>query len=206
MSDPTPSSEAATAGSGDGRSTLWRFAPLVLFAGLGAVFAWALFNNSGGVLPSTYLARPAPAFSMPLLDRSATPDPSGLTTGVFDNRDLQAGGVTVVNLWASWCAPCRIEHPQLMALAERSDVTLFGIAYHDDPQASRLFLEELGDPFAKVGVDAQGQTALKWGVEGVPETFVINGDGAVVFKHTGPISPEELQSVIIPAIEGATGR
>lgn len=185
---------------------LWRFAPLIGFAGLGVAFAYMLFNNSGGTLASALIGRPSPAFATPLLDRSDSPSPSGLAEGTLSTADLTKGGLSIVNLWASWCAPCRIEHPQLVALAERGDVAVHGIAFHDKPEAARAFLAELGDPFAKVGLDEDGQASLKWGVEGVPETFLIDGDGKVILKHTGEISEEDLRTIIVPAIERATGR
>ena len=185
---------------------LWRFAPLIGFAALGAAFAYMLFNNSGGTLPSTRIDRPAPAFSLPLLDRSAAPSANGLAEGLLSQADLAQGRVSLLNLWASWCAPCRLEHPQLMALAKRDDVDVYGIAFHDKPAASRGFLRELGDPFKKVGVDQTGEVSLKWGVEGVPETFLIDGEGRVILKHTGEISQADLQTIILPAIARAQAR
>lgn len=203
--DPTGSA-AAPAASKPASLKLWRFAPLLGFAALGVVFAYMLFNNSGGTLPSTLLERQGPDFEAPLLDRSATPSESGLADGVLSQADLRQGRVSVVNLWASWCAPCRIEHPQLMVLAAREDVDVYGVAFHDKPADSRAFLAELGDPFLKVGVDAEGETSLKWGVEGVPETFILDGEGRVILKHTGEISEEDLRLLVLPAIERAKAR
>lgn len=174
--------------------------PLLLFAAIGAVFAFGLYHGTSDTLPSTRIGKASPAFSLPALER-----PGGESAPLTD-ADLRQGGVSILNLWASWCAPCRIEQPQLVALSQRQDVTLYGVAYRDQPDASRRFLKELGDPFAKVGRDADGQVALRWGVEGVPETFIIDGKGQVVLKHTGPISPEDLQAIIIPAIREAAGR
>ena len=183
---------------------LWRFAPLVVFAALGVVFAYMLFNNSGGTLRSTLLGRPAPEFQLALLDRSGAPDGGrDAASGALSNADLRTGKVSVLNLWASWCAPCRVEHPQLMALAARDDVAVYGIAFQDEPKNARAFLQELGDPFAKVGLDPEGQESLKWGVEGVPETFLIDGSGRVLLKHTGQITPEHLKTIFLPAIERA---
>ena len=186
---------------------LWRFAPLIGFVALGVVFAYMLFNNSGGTLPSTLIGKKAPAFELPLLDRGETPSETGLLAeGRLTDADLAAGGISLVNLWASWCAPCRLEHPQLIALSRRDDVSVYGIAFHDKTQASRRFLSELGDPFDKVGVDADGQAALRWGVEGVPESFLIDGEGRVLLKHVGEISVEVLREKIIPEIERAKAR
>jgi cytochrome c biogenesis protein CcmG/thiol:disulfide interchange protein DsbE len=110
--------------------------------------------------------------------------------------------VTVVNVFASWCVPCRDEHPQLLALS-RSGVRLVGINYKDDPENARRFLGSLGNPYSAVGSDASGRTAVEWGVYGVPESFVVDSEGIIRFKQIGPISPEQLASVVLPQIEAA---
>ena len=116
--------------------------------------------------------------------------------------DLRGKGVTVVNVFASWCAPCRDEHPQLMALA-RAGIRLVGINYKDDPENARRFLGSLGNPYSAVGADVAGRTAVDWGVYGVPESFVIDDKGTIRFKQIGPISPEQLASVVLPQIAAA---
>ena len=175
-------------------SAFWRFAPLLLFVAIGAVFAYRLYAPASDTLESALLTRPAPDFELPALREGEPP---------LTGADLRRGEVSVVNLWASWCAPCRVEHPELMRLSQRDDVTVFGVAYRDKPDASRAMLTQLGDPFAKIGVDENGQAALKWGIEGVPETFVISGDGRVVYKHTGPIVNDDYVAKILPAIKAA---
>jgi cytochrome c biogenesis protein CcmG/thiol:disulfide interchange protein DsbE len=110
--------------------------------------------------------------------------------------------VKLVNIWASWCGPCRIEHPALMQLAAEG-VTLHGINHRDEPANARGFLAELGDPFTLVGVDRTGRAGVEWGVYGVPETFVINGRGEIVYKHVGPIQGSDLEKRIRPAIARA---
>lgn len=209
---------------------LWRYAPLLAFAALGVLFAWALFNPTSDTLQSQLMGEPAPEFSLPLLDRSAAPGPDGVTPGGFSQADLGGGKVTIVNLWASWCAPCREEHPQLIELAKRDDVEIYGVAFQDRPEASRRFLgygaagetyvephcrdsvagadpadlpRDYCDPFTKVGVDQNGLTALRWGVEGVPETFLLDGEGRVILKHSGAITPAILAERFAPAIERA---
>ena len=174
----------------------WRFLPFIAFLALGVVFAAQLFDESDELLPSALIDRPAPEFELVNLQPGGPP---------LSGADLRAGEVTVVNIWASWCAPCRIEHPELMRLSEQHGVTVIGVAYRDKPENSRRMLAELGDPFAKVGVDSDGQAALRWGVSGVPETFVVAGDGTVLYKQ-GPISNRDLDTKILPAVEAAKAR
>ena len=107
--------------------------------------------------------------------------------------------VKLVNVFASWCAPCRTEHPQLMRLA-RDGVELYGIDYKDEPEAARQWLAGLGNPFARIGVDRGGQVAIDWGVYGVPETFIVDAKGVIRFKQVGPITPEVLNTTILPLV------
>ena len=181
----------------DGRDWL-RFLPLILFLIMGALFGGYLFATQflgyqRDVLPSALIDRPAPETALPPLIEGRP----GL-----DPALLRAPGVKVVNVWASWCGPCRVEHPELMALAERG-VTIHGLNYKDEPEAARGFLEELGDPYSGVGRDASGRAGVEWGVYGVPETFVVDGDGRIVLKHVGPIQNDDLQAIILPAISNA---
>jgi cytochrome c biogenesis protein CcmG/thiol:disulfide interchange protein DsbE len=116
----------------------------------------------------------------------------------FADRDL-AGQVSLVNFWASWCAPCRIEHPQLETLA-REGITVIGVNYKDQPQAALAFLRALGDPYRRIGVDREGRAAIDWGVYGVPETFVVDRHGRVRYRHVGPITETDLAQKIRPLI------
>jgi cytochrome c biogenesis protein CcmG/thiol:disulfide interchange protein DsbE len=127
----------------------------------------------------------------------------------FSGDDLRQGHVTVVNVFASWCAPCRQEHPSLMSLARdgqlrESGVRLAGLAYKDDPENSRRFLLEGGNPFERIGVDRAGRVAIDFGVYGVPETFVIRGDGTIAYKFVGPLTPEAVKTILIPEIVKAS--
>lgn len=173
---------------------LWALAPFLAFAAVGAVFAVQLYHGHTNNLPSALIDRPAPEFSLANLQDGGAP---------FTDGDLRAGEVTVVNLFASWCGPCKLEHPELVKLAALGDVRLYGVAYRDEPSAASRMLGELGNPFAKVGLDQDGQASLRWGVSGVPETFVVAGDGTVVYKHVGPIQNSDLDKKILPAIEAA---
>jgi cytochrome c biogenesis protein CcmG/thiol:disulfide interchange protein DsbE len=179
------------------RALLW---PLALFAVLALVFAFALRTGDPSRLPSALIGKPVPDLALPGVE--------GLTDGErpiegFAAADLAAGQVSVVNFWASWCGPCVQEHPLLLALKERTGVRLYGVNYKDQPAAARRFLGRYGYPFHAVGADATGRAAIEWGVYGMPETFVVNRNGRIVYKHVGPISPEALESRIIPAVRGA---
>jgi cytochrome c biogenesis protein CcmG/thiol:disulfide interchange protein DsbE len=179
---------------------LLRFAPVALFAIIGVLFAWHLWGGVSGELPSVRIDKPAPKFDLPTLQSALAEQSDGarLTTA-----DLATGDVVLVNFWASWCVPCRVEHPKLMAIAASGDVQLFGIAYGDDPRKSQKFLDDLGDPFVQVAVDETRRIGLIWGLTGVPETFVLTADGRVAFKHVGPIQNDDLETKILPAIEAA---
>ena len=156
--------------------------PLLVFAGLVVFFIRAL-DEGPAVRLSGRVGQPAPVIDLP-------PQP-GLTTARLSSTDFH-GKWVVVNFWASWCGPCRIEHPLLMDLDRSDKYELVGIAYKDTPARSAAFLAELGDPFDRLGADADGRTAIEWGVSGVPETFLIAPDGTVVAHQPGPLTPEAI--------------
>ncbi|MBL4805847.1 MAG: DsbE family thiol:disulfide interchange protein [Rhodobacteraceae bacterium] len=167
-------------------------APLAIFAGLGAMFYFGLTRDNPDQLPSALQGKPVPIIN--LTDLRSDPAPT--------NDDLNAEGVKLVNFWASWCGPCRTEHPNLAAMAE-SGITIIGINYKDDPENALAFLEELGDPFAQIGADFTGRNAIEWGVTGVPETFVIDGNGQIIMRWPGPIVGDVYERRIAPAIAKA---
>ena len=180
-------------------SRTWVLAPFLIFAGLAAVFMVGL-QGDPSKLPSALLDKPAPSLDLPALEgltRNNSPIP-GLASS-----ELTGNGVTVVNVFASWCGPCRDEHPQLVELAKRTDIRVIGLNYKDQRENAVRFLNALGNPYSAVGVDATGRTAVDWGVYGVPETFIINNEGKIVYKFTGPISPSKLIEELVPAIEKA---
>jgi cytochrome c biogenesis protein CcmG/thiol:disulfide interchange protein DsbE len=164
--------------------------PVALFAVLVAAFAVGL-RHDPHLLPSALIDRPAPDFALPGLYETA----NGLS-----RNDLE-GRVTLVNFFASWCAPCREEHAELMALGRLPGVKLDGIAYKDKPEDTRRFLERLGDPFAHIGVDSSGTTAIDFGVYGVPETYVVDGTGHIRLRHVGPLTAEDVKSEILRLIQ-----
>ncbi|MBT9382271.1 DsbE family thiol:disulfide interchange protein [Pseudooceanicola sp. CBS1P-1] len=167
--------------------------PPVIFAALAGVFFWGMQRQDPDALPSAIAGKPAPGVQLTQL----ADYPS------FDDATLRDGKVKLVNFFASWCAPCRVEHPNLEAIAERGEVPIYGVNYKDEPAKATAFLEELGNPYSKLGADAKGQMALNWGLYGVPETYVIDGQGKVILRFAGPITERVLNETIRPAIEKA---
>ncbi|MBK1868721.1 DsbE family thiol:disulfide interchange protein [Taklimakanibacter albus] len=166
--------------------------PVAVFALLAVLFYRGLSGNPADV-PSVLINKPVPSFT---LSPIAGLDLPGLADG-----DLKKGEVTLVNVWASWCVPCREEHPLLMELASRGDLRVVGINYKDDPENARRFLVTLGIPFTAVGADPNGRAAVDWGVYGVPESFLVDGTGTIRMKWIGPLTREALTKQIIPKIE-----
>jgi cytochrome c biogenesis protein CcmG/thiol:disulfide interchange protein DsbE len=164
--------------------------PLGLFVVLAGFLAAGLKLNPREV-PSPLIGKPAPAFALPRLD-----DPSRKIT-----RDDLLGRVYVLNVWASWCAPCREEHPLIVAFAKRSAVPIYGLNYKDKPADAQTWLQRLGNPYVATLVDADGRTGIDFGVYGVPETFVIDGKGMVRFKQIGPLTEEAIRTRLEPLLK-----
>ena len=179
--------------------------PLIIFAGLSVIFAIGLFSGDASKVPSALIGKPAPAITLgalPGLQRDGTPIPN------FGNGELAAGKASIVNVFASWCAPCRVEHPLLMGIAQsdavaQGKVQVFGINYKDEAENARRFLGALGNPYSAVGVDANGRAAIEWGVYGVPETFVIAPDGRILDKHVGPLDQAGAGRLLARALKGS---
>lgn len=168
--------------------------PILLFAALAYVLFDSLIAPPPQDLPSVLVDKPAPGLTLPALD--------GETEG-FGPADLTAGHVTVLNVFASWCVPCRTEASVLPALAHLDGVALYGMVYKDTPGKARQFLNEVGNPFSRIALDQSGRAGIEWGVYGVPETFVIDGRGVVRLRHAGPLTAGIVESQILPAIEQA---
>ena len=175
------------------------FIPLIAFLALAALFVLRLGAGDPSRIPSALIGHPAPRTDLPPLaglEREGKPVPG------VDSADFK-GQVTVLNVWASWCVPCRDEAPLLMTLAADRRVRVVGINYKDQPDNARRFLNRYGNPFLATGTDDNGRAAIEWGVYGVPETFVIGRDGRIAYKLIGPITPDNLDTALKPAIEQA---
>ena len=182
-----------------GRRRLLVAVPLIAFLVLVVLFLIRLFAGDPSRIPSALIGHPAPQTVLPGLvglDRDGKPVPG------IDPNDFK-GAVTVVNVWASWCVPCHDEAPLLMQLAQNQRLRVVGINYKDEPENARRFLGRYGNPFAAAGADRNGRAAIEWGVYGVPETFLVGRDGRIDYKLVGPITPDNLQSVLKPEIEKA---
>ncbi|KAA3451259.1 DsbE family thiol:disulfide interchange protein [Mesorhizobium sp. SARCC-RB16n] len=177
------------------RRRLFVFLPLLVFLGLAGLFLSQLLSGRDvSEVPSALIGLPAPQTSLPPLEGSNLP---GLDSKAF------AGKVTLVNVFASWCAPCREEHPVLLALAQDKRFAMAALDYKDRPENARRFLGDLGNPFQAIGIDEAGRTAIDWGVYGVPETFVIGKDGRIAYKHVGPLTAESAKELLLPQIDKA---
>jgi cytochrome c biogenesis protein CcmG/thiol:disulfide interchange protein DsbE len=173
--------------------------PLVMFLGLAALLYVRLGAGDASKLPSALIGHPAPPLNLAALDGPALSD-----------ADLRAGKVTVVNVFGSWCEPCHYEHPALLTLAEDADVKagkvmIFGMAQKDSVENVRRFLGADGNPYDRVALDPDNRAGIDWGVYGVPETFVVKGDGTIAYKFVGPLTDETLKSTLLPQIRKAEG-
>jgi cytochrome c biogenesis protein CcmG/thiol:disulfide interchange protein DsbE len=169
--------------------------PLAVFLGLAAMFLIQLYSGRDtSVVPSALIGEPAPKTDLPPLEGTHLP---GLSSAAF------AGKVTLVNVWGSWCVPCRQEHPLLLELARDERIVIAGMNYKDEPENALRYLGDLGNPYDMIGVDRSGRTAIDWGVYGVPETFLVGSDGDIRYKHVGPLTPQSVAEELMPRIEKA---
>jgi cytochrome c biogenesis protein CcmG, thiol:disulfide interchange protein DsbE len=191
----TPSAESA----GSSRRKLIVFLPLLLFLALAALFLYRLGAGDPSKIPSALIGRAVPETALPPL---AGVEFAGKPVRGFA-PDLFKGHVTLVNVWASWCVPCHDEAPLLLKMSEDRRYQIVGINYKDQPDNARRFLGRYGNPFSAVGTDGNGRASIEWGVYGVPETFVVGRDGRIAYKLVGPITAENLDRLVKPAIETA---
>ncbi|RUU55856.1 DsbE family thiol:disulfide interchange protein [Mesorhizobium sp. M2C.T.Ca.TU.002.02.1.1] len=177
------------------RRRLFVLLPLLVFLGLAGLFLSQLLSGRDtSEIPSALIGLPAPQTDLPPLEGTSLPG--------LESKDF-AGKVTLVNVFASWCAPCREEHPVLLGLSQDKRFTLAALNYKDQPENARRFLGDLGNPYQAIGVDPAGRAAIDWGVYGVPETFVIGKDGKIAYKHVGPLTPDSVKALLLPQIEKA---
>ncbi|MBN9049037.1 MAG: DsbE family thiol:disulfide interchange protein [Rhizobiales bacterium] len=163
--------------------------PVATFAALAALLGWALTHNPREI-PSALIGKPVPEFSLPPVQGRAL----GLS-----KADL-TGEVSLVNVFASWCAACRDEHPLFMQLKASGGVPIHGLNYKDQPDHAARWLDTLGDPYTRTGADRDGRVAIDWGVYGVPETFVVTKDGRIAHKHIGPLTSKDIEATILPLV------
>lgn len=178
-----------------GRRPLLILVPLLLFGAMAVMFAFALIKGDPAKLPSALIGKSAPALSLTAIEGL---DNGGRAVPLLTPDLLRKGEVTVVNFWASWCGPCIEEHPLLTELART--VPVVGVNYKDAATNARRFLSRHGNPFAAIGADTTGRTAIEWGVYGMPETFIIDRAGRIAYKHVGPISRDALNRALLPTI------
>lgn len=176
------------------RRRLLLLLPAGVFGGLATAFAVALSRNAQ-VIPSALIGSAVPDFSLPPVE--------GRSLGL-SSQDLR-GEVSLVNVFASWCVPCRLEHPLFLGLKRDGVVPIHGINYKDQPENAARWLNTLGDPYTRTGADRDGRVAIDWGVYGIPETFVVDREGIILHRHVGPLSHEALRQTILPLIMRARG-
>ncbi|WP_417316705.1 DsbE family thiol:disulfide interchange protein [Emcibacter sp.] len=169
--------------------------PLAVFVVLAIALGVGLTLNPREI-PSALIDKPVPDFSLPNL--------SGNGDGIVAADLAAEDDIILVNFFASWCGPCRVEHPQLQRMASEHGLKIYGIAYKDEPENSRAFLETLGDPYAKTAADVTGRVGIDWGVYGIPETFIVK-NGRIMHKHVGPIHEWEVEDKIIPVLKRLKG-
>ena len=192
-------SEPSTSETMPQRRSLVMALPLIAFAALIALFWYRLGTGDPSRIPSALIGHPAPPTALPPLQglvNDGAPVP-GLDPAIFK------GKVSIVNVWASWCIPCHDEAPLLITLGRDKRLQLIGINYKDAPDNARRFLGRYGNPYGIVGVDGNGRAAIEWGVYGVPETFIVGREGAIVYKMVGPVTPENIDTVLKVEIEKA---
>lgn len=177
--------------------------PLVIFATLAAIFFFQLRSGRDvSEIPSALIGTPAPFRDLEPLSgamRDGVPVPA-LTA------ESAKGKLTLVNFWASWCVPCRQEHPAIMALAQDPRLTVLGVNYKDGNENALRFLGELGNPFAAIGLDPNGKMAIDFGVYGIPESYLVGADGTILYKKVGPFDEDSIRNGLMPAIEKALGQ
>ncbi|MDO9416573.1 DsbE family thiol:disulfide interchange protein [Pararhizobium sp.] len=176
--------------------------PLILFATLAFIF-WTQLHSGKDIseIPSALIGTKAPLLDLPALDGAVR---NGLPVPALKDVAIK-GKLTLVNVWASWCVPCRQEHPLILQLSKDPRLTVVGINYKDQNANALGFLGQLGNPFSAIGTDPRGKAAIDWGVYGIPESYLVGADGTILYKRVGPFDERSLKEGLYPAIEKATG-
>lgn len=195
-------SEGNAQGAGTRTRLILAALPLVIFLGLALIF-WTQLNSGRDIseIPSALIGTKAPFRDLDALAgavRDGVPVPA-LT------KETGKGKLTLVNFWASWCVPCRQEHPVILELSKDSRLTVVGVNYKDGSENALRFLGELGNPFSAIGLDPVGKMAIDWGVYGIPESYLVGPDGTILYKRVGPFDDKSLKNGLYPAIEKALG-
>jgi cytochrome c biogenesis protein CcmG/thiol:disulfide interchange protein DsbE len=177
--------------------------PLLIFAVLAGLFWYALHAGDPSLLPSPLIGKTVPEFTLPPIEGLSA---DGAPVQGFASTDLAQGEPTIVNVFASWCVECQVEHPLLLALSKEAGIRLYGIDYKDDQASARRFLGRYGNPYARVGADASGRTAIDFGVYGVPETYVVTGDGKIAYRHVGPLTEAAIKDKILPLLKPSSSK
>lgn len=189
------------------RGRAFMLLPLIMFAALcGLFFLQLLSGKDNSTVPSALIGKPMPTFELAALEGSGLPGFSNESASQNTSQNGGAAKLTLINVWASWCIPCRSEHPFVEHLAKDARLRVFGLNYKDQTNTALGFLKELGNPYDAIGVDENGRVGIDFGVYGVPETFVVDQSGTIVYKFIGPISQSRLDNELMPAIEKALGQ
>ena len=194
MTDPTPTPPKKS------RRVLIAFLPLIVFGALVAVFITQLMSGKdNSVIPSALIGKPAPTLALAPLEGAIR---AGQPVPALDTAEVK-GKLTLINVWASWCIPCRQEHPIILGLSQDPRINVVGINYKDKQDNALAFLGELGNPFRAIGVDPKGTAAIDWGVYGIPESFLVSPEGVILYKHVGPFTDDSVKNQLLPKIEEA---
>lgn len=173
--------------------------PLMVAIGIGAAAWWGLDpDRDPNAIPSVLVGKQAPVFDLPAVAGTQTP-------GLAQADLLASTGPVLVNVFASWCVPCRAEHAVLSRMVKDDGLNLMGINYKDKPEDAAAWLDELGNPYARIGSDESGRAGIEWGISGVPETFIVDASGTIVFRYVGPIYTDKAMAQVRDALKKASG-
>ncbi len=204
MSEETATPETPDEEPAKGSVRLAVLLPLLIFLAISGFFVWGLIKGDPRHLPSVLIGKMAAQFDLPPLEGMTGPD--GKQIPGLSTKDLKTPGVKMLSFFASWCTGCRAEHPFLMELARNKVIPIAGIAYKDPHDKSLAWLAELGNPYARIGVDRKGRTGIDFGVYGIPESFFINSEGRIIYKYIGPLDARAWKNTVTPELKKAIAK